>query len=111
MRNSVNQLAIDEAFETITTTPAVRWLERAEVREGRRVDIRRIASALFCIDGINPTLIGFAKYRAALHWDLTEEAVDVMVAARLLEKTVTLMADLQWLGLTTDAAPELPLAT
>jgi hypothetical protein len=33
-----------------------------------------------------------------------------MVAARLLEKTVALMADLQRLELTTDAAPELPLA-
>jgi hypothetical protein len=110
MRNSVNQLAVDEAFETISTTPAMRWLERAEVREGMRVVIRRIASALFCIDGIDPTLISFAKYRAALHWNLTEEAVDVMVAARLLEKTVALMADLQRLELTTDAAPELPLA-
>ena len=107
----MNQLAFNEAFETISSTPAMRWLERAEAREGRRRDIRRIASTLFCIDGIDPTLISFAKYRTALHWDLTEEAVDVMVAARLLEKTVTLMADLQWLGLTTDAAPELPLAT
>ena len=106
----MNQLAFNEAFETISSTPAMRWLERAEAREGRRRDIRRIASTLFCIDGIDPTLISFAKYRTALHWDLTEEVVDVMVAARLLEKTVSLMADLQWVGLTTNDGPELPLA-
>ena len=97
----MNQLAIDQVFESISSNPAMRWLERAEVREGRRRDIRRIASTLFCIDGIDPTLITFAKYRTALHWDLTEEAVDVMVAARLLAKTASLMADLQWLGMTT----------
>ena len=97
----MNQLAIDQVFESISSNPAMRWLERAEVREGRRRDVRRIASTLFCIDGIDPTLITFAKYRTALHWDLTEEAVDVMVAARLLAKTASLMADLQWLGMTT----------
>lgn len=106
----MNQLAYNEAFETISSTPAMRWLERAEVREGRRRDIRRIASTLFCIDGIDPTLITFAKDRTALHWDLSEEAVDIMVAVRLLEKTASLMTDLQWLGERSDDATVLPLA-
>lgn len=106
----MNQLAYNEAFETISSTPAMRWLERAEVREGRRRDIRRIASTLFCIDGIDPTLITFAKDRTALHWDLSEEVVDIMVAVRLLEKTASLMTDLQWLGDRSDDATVLPLA-
>jgi hypothetical protein len=94
----MNQLSFDDAFRAISTTPAMRWLERAEVREARRRDIGRIASALFCMDAIDPTLVTFAKYRTAVHWDLGEEAVDIMVTARLLEKTASLMADLQWLG-------------
>ena len=93
----MNQLAYNEVFQTISTTPAMRWLERAETREGRRLDVRRIASALFCTEGIDPSLVTFAKYRTALHWDLDEEAVDVMVTKRLLEKTASLTADLQWL--------------
>lgn len=106
----MNQLAFNDAFETISSTPDMRRLARAEVREGRRLDIRRIASALLCVDGIDPTLVTFAKYRTAMHWDLPEEAVDVMVAVRLLEKTSSLMADLQWLGRTRAAAPELAAA-
>lgn len=94
----MNQLAYNEAFRTISTTPAMRWLQRAEVREGRRLDIRRIASALFCTEGIDPSLVTFTKYRTALHWELAEEAVDIMVTQRLLEKTASLMADLRWLG-------------
>lgn len=105
----MNQLAVDDAFQAISATPAMRWLERAEVRENRRRDIGRIASALFCMDGVDPTLVTFAKYRTALHWDLTEEAVDIMVAARLLEKTASLMADLRWLG-TGIGAAALPAA-
>ncbi len=105
----MNQPAYDEAFQTISSVPAMRWLERAEVREGRRRDIRRIASTLFCVEGIDPTLITFAKYRTALHWDLAEETMDVMVAARLLEKTASLMADLQWVGMMPVEAPrEMP---
>ena len=95
----MNQLAYNEAFRTISTTPAMRWLERAEVREGQRLDIRRIASTLFCTDGIDPSLVTFAKYRTAVHWDLDEEAVDILVTSRLLEKTASLMADLDWLGM------------
>ncbi len=95
----MNQLAYNEAFRTISTTPAMRWLERAEVREGQRLDIRRIASTLFCTDGIDPSLVTFAKYRTAVHWDLDEEAVDILVTIRLLEKTASLMADLDWLGM------------
>src|SRR4051812_10709037 len=106
----MNQLAVNKAFATISSTPAMRRLERAEVREGQRRDIRRIASTLFCLDVIDPTLITFAKYRTALHWDLSEESVDVMVARRLLEKTASLVTDLQWLGLMSPEVTELPTA-
>lgn len=106
----MNQLSYNDAFETISSTPAMRWLERAEVREGRRLDVRRIASALLCVDGIDPTLVTFAKYRTAVHWDLAEETVDIMVAVRLLEKTASLMADLQWLGPIAAETPELAVA-
>ena len=106
----MNQLAYNEAFRTISSTPAMRWLERAEPREGQRRDIRRIASTLFCTDGLDPSIVTFAKHRTALHWGLDEEAVDVLVSARLLQKTASLMADLEWLGTSFPEISEVPAA-
>lgn len=71
--------------------------------EGQRRDVRRIASTLFCSAEIDPSIVNFAKRRAAVFWGLTEEEVDVRVTRRLLQKTASLIVDLQWLA--TDPPP------
>jgi len=94
----MDQLGYDEAFQAISSTPAMRWLERAEHREGQRRDIRRIASTVFCSAEIDPSIVTFAKIRTALHWGLDEVEVDVLVTAQLLQKTASLIVDLQRLA-------------
>lgn len=106
----MDQHDYNEAFHTISSTPAMRWLERAEPREGRRRDIRRIASTLFCTEALDPSIVTFAKHRTALHWGLAEDAVDILVTARLLEKAASLIADLEWLGTSFPEASEMPAA-
>jgi len=66
--------------------------------EGQRRDVRRIASTLFCSAEIDPSIVTFAKRRTATFWGLTEEEVDVRVTRRLLQKTASLIVDLQWLA-------------
>ena len=91
----MDQLGYDEAFRRISSTPAMRWLERSENREGQRRDIQRIASTVFCSVGIDPSIVTFAKIRTATHWGLDEDEVDVLVAARLLQKAASLIVELQ----------------
>jgi hypothetical protein len=85
-------------FQRPTSSPYLRTTGR-EINEieSRWCDIRRIASTIFCATGIDPSVVTFAKHRTAQHWGIAEEEVDVMVAARLLEKTASLMAELTWL--------------
>lgn len=66
--------------------------------EGLRRDIRRIASTVFCGPGIDPSIVSFAMHRTALHWGLSEDEVDLLVTARLLRKSASLMTDLRWIG-------------
>ena len=73
--------------------------------EGLRRDIRRIASTVFCGPGIDPSIVSFAMHRTALHWGLSEDEVDLLVTARLLRKSASLMTDLRWIG--ADPAPDL----
>ena len=85
-------------FRSIISTSEMRSLDDASDREGLRRDVRRIASTLFCSNDIDPSIVTFAKRRAALHWGLPEGDVDVMVTARLLQKAASLIRDLHWLG-------------
>ena len=93
-----NQDDCDEIFQAMVSTPDLRSVDDAGDREGLRRDVRRIASVLFCSVDIDPSIVTFAKTRAALHWGLTEHDVDALVTARLLEKTASLVRDLLWLG-------------
>jgi len=93
-----NQDDCDEIFQAMISTPDLRSVDDVGDREGLRRDVRRIASVLFCSVDIDPSIVTFAKTRAALHWGLTEHDVDALVSARLLEKTASLVRDLLWLG-------------
>jgi hypothetical protein len=88
----------DLMFQAIIAADDLRSVDAAGDREGLRRDVRRIASTVFCSADIDPSIVTFAKHRAALHWGLTEPAVDVMVTARLLQKAASLSRDLRWLG-------------
>jgi len=94
----MEQTEVDAAFQTIVRRPELHSADVDADLEVLRHDIRRIASALFCGVGIDPSIVDFAKRRTALHWGLDEEVVDQMISARLLSKAARLMADLQWLG-------------
>ena len=71
-----NQDDCDEIFQAMVSTPDLRSVDDAGDREGLRRDVRRIASVLFCSVDIDPSIVTFAKTRAALHWGLPEHDVD-----------------------------------
>ena len=101
--------AWDRAFNAMVSTSDLRAVDVAGNREGLRRDIRRIASTLFCSTDIDPSIVTFAIRRTALHWGLTEPEVDVLVTARLLQKTASLIRDLQWLEAEQPAVPRRPI--
>ena len=85
----------DAGFLSLVSSPELRSVAvQAAGREGLRRDVARIASAAFCGAGIDRSIISFAIRRTAAHWGLTEDAVDVLVAARLLTTAAVLAADL-----------------
>ena len=86
--------ADDATFARMVAHPSLRSVAGATRRESRRRDITRIASTLFCSTGIDPSIVSFAKDRAAAFWGLDEEQIDVLVATRLLGKMSRLMLDL-----------------
>lgn len=83
--------------------PGMQSVARAMADETRRMDVIRIASTLFCTEGIDPSVVTFAKRRIADHWDLDEDQLDVLIAIRLLDKAARLIADLRDLGHTEPA--------
>ena len=89
--------AWDKAFNAMVSTSDLRAVDVSGNREGLHRDVRRIASTLFCSTDIDPSIVAFAIRRTTLHWGLTEPEVDVLVTARLLQKTASLIRDLQWL--------------
>ncbi len=101
--------AWDRAFNAMVSTSDLRAVNVAGNREGLRRDVRRIASTLFCSTDIDPSIVAFAIRRAALHWGLTEPEVDVLVTARLLQKSASLLRDLQWLEAEQPGVPRRPI--
>ena len=84
----------DATFARMVSHPNLRSVAGATRRESQRRDITRIASTLFCSTDIDPSLVCFAKERAAAFWGLDEEQIDVLVATRLLGKLSRLIVDL-----------------
>ena len=58
-------------------------------------DIRRIASAMFCAIGMDPSIAAFVVRRTAMHWGLPEEEIDVAVTVALLASAARVMHDLR----------------
>ena len=91
----MDQRACDLAFDAI-----VARLEPFPVRPTDQLatdqpDIQRIASAVFCGNGIDPSIVAFAVRRTAQHWDLPEDAIDVAVTVALLANATRVMHDLR----------------
>jgi hypothetical protein len=101
--------AWDKAFHAMVSTSDLQGVDVAGNREGLRRDVRRIASTLFCSTDIDPSIVTFAVGRTALHWGLTEHDVDVLVTARLLQKTASLIRDLRWLEAEQPGVPRRPI--
>ncbi len=101
--------AWDRAFDAMVSTSDLQAVDVAGNREGLRRDVRRIASTMFCSTDIDPSIVTFAIRRAALHWGLTEYDVDVLVTARLLQKTASLIRDLRWLEPEQPDVPRRPI--
>jgi len=101
--------AWDKAFHAMVSTSDLQAVDVAGNREGLRRDVRRIASTLFCSTDIDPSIVAFAIRRTALHWRLTEPEVDVLVTARLLQKSASLLRDLQWLEAEQPGVPRRPI--
>jgi len=87
-----NRQLDDRAFSLIVSAPELRSVGSGHL-EGARRDIRRIASALFCSLDADASLVTFAKQRAAKHWGLTEDEIDVQITVGLITKAARLMAD------------------
>lgn len=85
---------VNRTFLSIVSNPKFSAIDAVlGHREGARRDIRRIASTLFCSAEVDPSIVTFAKHRTAQHWGLAEDAVDVLITARLLDKAARLMTD------------------
>lgn len=95
----------DRRFLTMIGTPDLRLVDvTGSAAEGQRQDVRRIASTLFCSAGIDPSIVAFAIDRTAAHWGLTAEEVDLRVTRRLVQKATSLLNDLRWLTVQSDAS-------
>ncbi len=58
-------------------------------------EVRRIASAVFCSAGIDPTIVAFAVRRTAVHWGRHEDEIDVAVTVALLANAARVMGELR----------------
>jgi len=58
-------------------------------------EIRRIASAVFCGAGIDPSIVTFAVRRTALHWGRHEDEIDVAVTIAVLANAARVMDELR----------------
>ncbi|MGS0685596.1 hypothetical protein ACVBEQ_10685 [Nakamurella sp. GG22] len=89
----MDQAGYDDAFLQLTGTPELTAAAAAvSNREHLRRDVVRVASSLFCADGLDPSVVSFAAVRLAAHWGRNEEEIDLMIAHRLLLTATGLMA-------------------
>ncbi len=90
----MDQAGYDDAFRQLTGTPELTAAAAAvSKREHLRRDVMRVASSLFCADGLDPSVVSFATVRLAVHWGRGEEEIDMMIADRLLLMATGLMAE------------------
>jgi hypothetical protein len=86
----MNQQACDLEFDSI-----VAGLEPFPAHATHEPDIQRIASAVFCSIGIDPSIVAFAVRRTAVHWGLAEDQIDVAVTVAVLANAARVMDELR----------------
>ena len=91
----MNQRTYDFEFDAIVAGlgPVPARLGQPE-STGER-DIQRIASAVFCSNRIDPSIVAFAVRRTAKHWGLPEDEIDVAVCVAVLANAARVMRDLR----------------
>jgi hypothetical protein len=89
----MDQAGWDDAFDKLTGTPELTAAAAAvSDREYLRRDVRRVASGLFCADGLDPSVVSFATVRLAVYWGRDREEIDLMITQRLLRTAAAMMA-------------------
>jgi hypothetical protein len=91
----MNQRAWDLEFDAIVAGLEPFPVRLAHHEATGEPDIQRIASAVFCSIGIDPSIVAFAVRRTAQHRGLPEDAIDVAVTVALLASAARLMHDLR----------------
>ena len=91
----MNQQACDREFEAIVAGLEPFPARRLHHGPAGEPDIQRIASAVFCSNRIDPSIVAFAVRRTAKHWGLPEDEIDVAVCVAVLANAARVMRDLR----------------
>jgi len=91
----MNQQAYDLEFDGIVAGLAPYPAELPDRRSTHAPDVQRIASAVFCSIGIDPSIVAFAVHRTAVHWGLPEDEIDVAITVALLAKATRVTDELR----------------
>ena len=91
----MNQQACDREFDAIVAGLEPFPARRLHHGPAGEPDIQRIASAVFCSNSIDPSIVAFAVRRTAVHWGLAEDEIDVGVSVAVLANAARVMRDLR----------------
>ena len=91
----MNQQACDREFDAIVAGLEPFPARRLHHGPAGEPDIQRIASAVFCSNRIDPSIVAFAVRRTAKHWGLPEDEIDVAVCVAVLANAARVMRDLR----------------
>ena len=91
----MNQQACDREFDAIVAGLEPFPARRLHHGPAGEPDIQRIASAVFCSNSIDPSIVAFAVRRTAKHWGLPDDEIDVAVCVAVLANAARVMRDLR----------------
>lgn len=91
----MNQQTRDLEFDAIVAGLEPFPAQLAHRRATLEPDIQRIASAVFCSIGIDPSIVAFAVRRTAVHWGLAKDQIDVAVTVAVLANAARVMDELR----------------
>ena len=91
----MNQQACDREFDAIVAGLEPFPARRLHHGPAGEPDIQRIASAVFCSNSIDPSIVAFAVHRTALHCGLDEDEIDIAITVALLANAARVMDELR----------------
>ena len=91
----MNQQACDREVDAIVAGREPFPARRLHHGPAGEPDIQRIASAVFCSNSIDPSIVAFAVRRTAKHWGLPDDEIDVAVCVAVLANAARVMRDLR----------------